>query len=268
MLRIYRTQIKTTAAVQLQYRVAMIIWLIGTVLEPVMYLVVWSTVARANNGSVGGAGSGFTVPEFAAYFIVMLIVDHLTFTWHMWEYDYRIREGALSPMLLRPIHPIHADIADNLSYKALTSLVVVPTVLFLIWAFRPTLDPPPWAVVAFIPAVLFSFAVRFLFGWALALAAFWTTRIRAINEMYFVSELFLSGRLGPLSLFPGWLQLIAAILPFAWTLNFPVSLLLGRLTPQQAATGFGAQLVWLVVSLLLARLVWRAGVRRYGAVGG
>ena len=58
------------------------------------------------------------------------------------------------------------------------------------------------------------------------------------------------------------------ILPFAWTLNFPVSLLLGRLTPQQAATGFGAQLVWLVVSLLLARLVWRAGVRRYGAVGG
>jgi len=44
----------------------------------------------------------------------------MTFTWIMWEYDYRIREGLLSPVLLRPVHPIHADIADNISSKLVT----------------------------------------------------------------------------------------------------------------------------------------------------
>ncbi len=260
---IYRAFIKTTAAVQIQYRVAMIIWLIGTVLEPVMYLIVWSNVAIANGGSTGG----FTVPEFAGYFLVLMVVDQLTFTWHMWEYDYRIREGLLSPMLLRPVHPIHADVAENLGYKVLTMLVFGPAVVLLWLFFEPVLDPPAWAVVAFIPAVLLAFGVRFLTGWALAMLAFWTTRIEALNQTFFVTELFLSGRLAPLSLFPAWVQGVANVLPFAWTLNFPVLLLLGRLTPQETLRGLAMQAIWLVISVVLVRLVWRAGVRHYSAVG-
>jgi ABC-2 type transport system permease protein len=46
-----------------------------------------------------------------------------------------------------------------------------------------------------------------------------------------------------------------------------VELLLGRLTPGQALAGFGAQLAWLATSLILLRIVWRAGVRAYSAVG-
>ena len=64
-----------------------------------------------------------------------------------------------------------------------------------------------------------------------------------------------------------WLQGLANVLPFAWTLNFPVLLLLGRLTPQETWRGLAIQVIWLVLSVFLVRLVWRAGVRRYGAVG-
>ena len=59
--------------------------------------------------------------QFAAYFIVLMLVDHVTYTWIMYEYEYRVREGMLSPALLRPVHPIHADIADNVSSKVLTT---------------------------------------------------------------------------------------------------------------------------------------------------
>ena len=54
---------------------------------------------------------------FAAYFIVLMMVNHVTFSWIMFEYDYRVRQGTLSFALLRPVHPIHADIADNVSFK-------------------------------------------------------------------------------------------------------------------------------------------------------
>jgi ABC-2 type transport system permease protein len=79
--------------------------------------------------------------------------------------------------------------------------------------------------------------------------------------------LFLSGQIAPLTLFPSSIQTVAALLPFRWTIGFPVELLLGRLSPVEALMGLGAQAVWLVVSFVLVRIVWRAGVRIYSAVG-
>ena len=73
------------------------------------------------------------------------------------------------------------------------------------------------------------------------MAAFWTTRIGAINQTYFVMMLFLSGQIAPLTLFPYPLQTVAAVLPFRWMISFPVELLLGRLTPVEALTGLGVQ---------------------------
>ena len=93
LLEVYVQQFKTTLASQVQYRAALAIWMISHVLEPVIYLVVWSTVARASGGRVGS----FTTGDFVAYFIVLMLVNHATFTWIMFEYDYRIREGLLSP---------------------------------------------------------------------------------------------------------------------------------------------------------------------------
>jgi ABC-2 type transport system permease protein len=259
----YVQQFKTTLASQVQYRAALVIWLIGHVLEPLIYLVVWSVVCAARGGRVGG----FTTGDFAAYFILLMLVNHVTYTWIMYEYEYRVRHGALSFALLRPVHPIHSDIADNVSSKLITLPGMLLTALGLVLLFRPTFQFVPWAVVASLPALMLAFLLRFLVEWTLALAAFWTTRVSAINQMYFVAALFLSGQVAPLSLFPHTIKVAAAILPFYWMIGFPVELLLGRLTPSQAWTGLVAQAVWLAVSLVLVRIVWRAGVRVYSAVG-
>ena len=263
LFAIYRAHFRVWTAVELQYRVAAVIWLIGTVLEPVIYLVVWSTVAAASGGDVGG----FSRADFAAYFIVSMTVNHLTFTWPMWEYDYKIREGLLSPQLLRPLHPIHSDIAENLVHKVLTLVVIVPTTVLLVLLFRPVLQPPLWAVVAFFPAVVMAFFVQFFCGWAIAIIAFWTTRISAVNRMYFLGKLFLAGQFAPLALLPVWLQVVASVLPYRWMLSFPIELALGRPSPTEAAWGLAAQAGWVLLSLLLVKLLWRAGIRKYAAFG-
>jgi len=59
---LYAVTMRTAVQVQFQYRTANYAYMIGMIAEPVIYLVVWSTVAR----SQGGAVEGITVGEFAA----------------------------------------------------------------------------------------------------------------------------------------------------------------------------------------------------------
>lgn len=260
----YRVRLKIDFAIQLQYRSALAIWLIGAVLEPLIYLTVWNAVANAQGGEVGGLTTG----DFAAYFIVGLVVNQLTFTWVMWNFEAYIREGTLAANLLRPIHPIHMDVSDNVTYKALTLVVIVPTIIIMSIAFKPTWNMSAWSLAAFVPALFFAFVLRFVLEWTLALSAFWTTRTGSANQLYYTIFMFFSGRLAPLSLFPPALVVVANILPFRWTLAFPIELFLGQLTPQEALWGMGIQLGWIAAALILLRIVWRAAVRRFSAVGG
>lgn len=264
LVRLYIQQFKITLATFLQYRAAIFIWTIAHVLEPVIYLVVWSVVARSRPGGVAGHGEA----DFAAYFIVLMVVNHLTYTWIFYEFEYRIRHGSLSMALLRPVHPIHSDIVDNLTAKIITLPMMLLAAAALALLFRPTFHVQPWALAALLPALALAYLLRFLIEWSLALVAFWTTRVSAINQGYFVAVLFLSGQVAPLELFPRPVRLVAAALPFRWCVAFPVELALGRLGPEAAFAGLAAQAAWLAASLMLMRVVWRAGLRTFSAVGG
>lgn len=260
---LYQAFLRIALLEQLQYRASGAIWMIGSVLEPVVFLVVWSTVAQAQGGSV----AGFAPNDFAAYYVVLLIVNHLTFTWVMHDFQFRIQFGQLSFALLRPVHPIHEDVAANLAYKLVMMVVMVPALVILVVAFRPHFAPVAWSIACFVPALVLAFALRFLFEWTLALAAFWTTRISAINQIYFSLQMFLAGRVAPIALLPLWLRDTAHDLPFYYMVGFPVELALGRLTPAAVVSGFVTQLIWLTVVALLIAVVWRRAAAHFSAVG-
>ena len=102
---IYTTLFRTDLAVQFQYRGAMVIWLIGRVIEALVFLSVWTAVAESQGGQAGGFSAG----DFAAYYIIMMMMGHLTFTWFMYEFEFRVRSGSFSPLLLQPLHPIRTQ---------------------------------------------------------------------------------------------------------------------------------------------------------------
>ena len=259
---VYATQLRTSLAEQFQYRGALLIWLLGLVLQPVIYLTVWSTVAESSGGTV----DGFSARTFAAYFIVAMLVNHLTHTTAMWEFEGRVRHGALSALLLRPIHPVHRDIATGLAFKAMTMVAALPVAGLLAIAFQPVVTTRPWAIATLFPALIFAMALRFAVEWTLAMAAFWTTSVTAINRLYFAVFIF-SGYVAPIDLLPGPARIVAEILPFRWMLSFPVELAIGRISVNEALLGLGSQALWLAAAVIALRMVWSRGIRRYSAVG-
>jgi ABC-2 type transport system permease protein len=259
----YLMGMKLAIIEQFQYRVANYFYMIGMIAEPVVYLVVWSTVAVSQGGSVGG----YTPSEFAAYYIVWTLVRNMNIVLTPYAWEQYIQRGFLSMMLLRPLHPMHNDLAYFSGWKFVAIVLWLPIAIILSFFFKPALDPQPWMMVAFFFALWGGFFMRFMLLWLLGLITFWTTRVSAIFELYFTIELLFSGRLVPLSLMPAWAQQVAAYLPFQWAFGFPIELLLGKLTPSQALYGLGMQVFWTLLGLIGASLLWRAALRRYSAVG-
>ena len=260
---LYLTNMKIAIAIQLQYRVAEYLYMIGMVAEPVIYLVVWSTIARSHGGSVGG----YTPGSFAAYYIVWTLVRNMNIVFTPYGWEYRIRRGDFSALLLKPIHPIHYDLSFFAGSKVVGILYWLPIAAFLTLVFHPVLQPTALDVAVFFLAIWGAYLIRSMFMWLLGMISFWTTRVSAIFELYLALELVLSGRLVPMSLMPGWVQRISDFLPFQWTFAFPIESLIGRLTPGRLLVGLGMQALWVLVGAALVGIGWSASVRRYTAVG-
>jgi ABC-2 type transport system permease protein len=258
----YLTVMRTAVAEQFQYRAANYAYTIGMIAEPVIYLVVWSTVAEAQGGQVGGLTAG----EFAAYYIVWTLVRTMNIVFTPYGWEERIRQGELSPMLLRPLHPIHHDIAYFAGWKLVAIVLWLPIAGLLALAFRPQLEVTALEAGVFVVAIWGAYLIRTMLLWVLGMVSFWTTRVSALYELYFTAELLLSGRLVPLALMPAWTLGLVAATPFQWTFSFPIEVLVGDLPAGRLAAGLAAQALWTGIGALLVAVVWRAGVRRYTAV--
>lgn len=263
LLDFYLQTMKIAILTWFQYRVGEYFYMIGMIAEPIIYLVVWSTVARAQGGMVGG----YTAGSFAAYYIVWTLVRNINIVFTPYGWERRIQRGELSAMLLRPLHPLHYDLAYFAGTKVSVIVLWLPIAVILTLLFHPTFNATPLGVAVFLVAIWGAYLIRSMLLWLLGMVTFWTTRVSALYELYFAIELLLSGRLVPLSLMPAWAQRIASFFPFQWTFSFPIEALIGQLPLQQLLFGLGMQVFWIVVGFLLVRLVWRFGIRHFSSVG-
>jgi ABC-2 type transport system permease protein len=263
-LDLYLVMFRISILENIQYRVANYFYMIGMIAEPVIYLVVWSTIARQQGGQVGGLTPG----AFAAYYIVWTLVRQMNIVFTVYGWDERIRQGELSAMLLQPLFPIHRDIAFIGGWKLVTIVMWLPIAAVLTLLFSPQLDVRPIDVAVFAVAIWGAYLVRTMLYWILGMASFWTTRAGPIFQLVFTAELLLSGRLVPLSLMPEWAQRLADVLPFKWTFGYPIEALIGRLPEGELLGGLGMQLLWIVVGWIGVRLLWRVAIKRYSAVNG
>jgi ABC-2 type transport system permease protein len=194
----YLANMKIAILGQIQYSVANYFYMIGMITEPVIYLVVWSTIAKQQGGMVGG----YTAGAFAAYYIIWTLVRNMNIVFTPYGWEWRIREGQLSMELMRPIHPIHGDVAFFAGWKFVVIFLWLPLAAILSWIFKPTFDITWMEVIVFFLAIWGAYLIRTILLSLLGMITFWTTRVSAIFELYFGLELILSGRLVPMTLMP------------------------------------------------------------------
>jgi ABC-2 type transport system permease protein len=194
----------------------------------------------------------------------------LSGVWLFYEFDWHIVEGRFSYYLLRPLNPLWHYVCGHLGEQLarFPFFVLIVTVFFVLnpqalWA------PTIWSVVFGIVAIYCAFTLRFVLQYCFANLTFWFERSSALEQLTFIPYLFLSGMVVPLSDFPPRVAYWVRWTPFPYTIDFPASIITGKLTPGDAAfyQGFGMIGLWFVVLFAIAAMVYRAGLRQYSGHG-
>jgi ABC-2 type transport system permease protein len=261
-LRALPALLRVGFAESMAYRTEFFVWILAYTMPAIM-LALWSEVAR--DAPVGRFGQA----EFRAYFLCTLLIRLATGAWVVWELNSEVRQGTLARRLLRPIHPIVTYLAENVAALPLRLFVV----LVLLSASLPLLPPgaftaDPLQLLLIVPSVIGAFAITFLAMSCIGtLALYWESSL-AVHELWLGLYTVLSGYVMPLEFFPERLTLVVRYLPFRMMLAYPVENMLGLIDRDTALREALLQWGWAAVFLGLLHVLWRGGMRRFGAYGG
>jgi ABC-2 type transport system permease protein len=254
--------VKRTWMMWLQHRSFFFLLAFGWMVSPLIYLFVWATAA--GDGSVEGLTRG----EFVTYYLVLILVNQLTYAQTNWTVGDVIRYGGMNRLLLRPLSPLFDALSTEVAGKVVYMTFVIPVTAVLALILRPTVHLTLCNTLAFVPALGMAWALRFFWGYALALLAFWATRADGLLALQDALIFLLAGQVAPTALLPGALRTASTALPFRYMLGFPVEVVTGQLRAPEMLLGFALQGAWLAVAVTMFVALWRRGVRHYSAVGG
>jgi len=213
--------------------------------------------------------AGITETDLYGYVaLTQAVITYLAmFGWY--ELMESVHTGEIGADLLKPMSYFQFWLAKDAGRAAVALLlrgVVIMIFFSLVFPLSYPTNLAQWLWLA--TAVFLSWLVSFTFRFLLNLAAFWSPNARGIIGTGFIFGWFLSGFLMPLRLFPQWVQNIAYLTPFPYTLNLVVEVYLGLLQGPALYQALLTQLVWTVGLAILGQFVLKTAVRRLVILGG
>jgi ABC-2 type transport system permease protein len=110
--------------------------------------------------------------------------------------------------------------------------------------------------------------IGFFFEATLGMVGFWFLEVSSLLWVVNTLNFFVSGQMFPLDLLgEPWASVLRA-LPFQYMAYFPAAVFLGKIHGMQLVQGLLLELFWAVAFVVMARMLYRIGLRRYSAFGG
>jgi ABC-2 type transport system permease protein len=181
-----------------------------------------------------------------------------------------IREGTIKKYLLQPLDMLGYLITYRVAHKIayiVTSFLPYAGLFAICSHYFDTLpDAERWLV--YILSLLLAFVVGFYFEACIGMVGFWLLDVTSL--LYIVNTLnyFISGHMFPIDLLPDpWVRVLKW-LPFQYMAYFPAAVFLGKIRGPDLWYGLLGEAAWALLLMLLARTLFRIGLRRYSAYGG
>lgn len=266
-LRKYAKAFELGFETALEYRANFLISLISAAYPIIIQTFLWSAIYGASSGDTM---YGYTFRQMMAYTFLAGLVGRIVRTGFEYEIMDDVKNGRYSKFLVQPLGYFPYRLASFFGNKLpnmsiiLAILVVILFALNYFWGFA--LEPA--RILAFLATLALALALNFLIFYCFSAVSFWIIEIGFLFEGIRIVTVLLSGGIFPLEVFGETFMRINDLLPFKYTVSYPVNILNGKIPPDQILQGMLVQVAWIALTWFLAHVLWRAGGRRYVAVGG
>jgi ABC-2 type transport system permease protein len=215
--------------------------------------------------------AGYNYRDFVAYYLLTMVARAFSSMPGLSSgIAAQIRSGEIKKFLIQPVDLIGFLLLGRVAHKlAYYAVAIVPfaLVFFLCRDYFPG-----WPSLETLAAGLLALVLCFLLGFFLeacmGLVGFWWLEVSSLLFVYMLFSFFLSGHMFPLDMLPQPWRTIVELTPLMYLAYFPAAVLLGKIQGWELARGLSIEAAWVLVFILLSRILFHYGTRRYSAFGG
>lgn len=246
------------------YRFNFSVWRFRVVLQLLTMFFLWSTLIPE-----GSELFGYSRSQMLTYILGSSLMGSIVLATRTQEIGDQIIKGDLSNFLIKPISYMKYWFARDLGDKAMNSFFTFFELAIIIILFRPTLflQTNPTILFYTLTAALLALVMYFFFGFLIGLIGFWSNEVWGPRFIIWILMGFFAGSLFPLDILPAPVFNVLKFLPFTYLQYFPLKIYLGQLSLPQILEGLTISFSWLILLLFLSHMVWKKGLRIYGAEG-
>jgi ABC-2 type transport system permease protein len=244
----------------------------GTAIFTVLILFLWIGILFSfwSSAYAGRAEiAGYTHRDMRTYILLAYAINALV-GWRVGSgMMARIRTGEIVIDMVRPLNYRTTTLASAAGFGVVEGLVSFGIAIGLglvVFDIRP----PDGALAAalFGISVLIGFVTKVLVIFLISLLTFWT--LQGVGLMWAQQSVIaiLSGTLVPLALLPGWIRVVAEVLPLRGIVATPVSIYLGTADGWSLAGLMALQVCWLAALWWVTDKAWLRAFRAVEIQGG
>jgi ABC-2 type transport system permease protein len=181
-----------------------------------------------------------------------------------------IRDGSLKKYLLQPLDMLGYLLAYRMAHKvAYIATTALPYAgLFAICAGFFTHLPDAATFAAYVASLFLAFFIGFHFEACVGAVGFWLLEVSSLLYVINTLNYFISGHMFPIDLLPpAWATVLKA-LPTQYLAYFPAAVFLGKVEGPALVNGLLGGVAWAIGLVVLSRVLYGVGLRRYSAYGG
>ena len=263
-LKIYRVSLTE----RLVYRADFFLGTILRFLPTVTTILLWEAIYE---GSKKDRLGGFSQHEMIAYLLLVHISRMFSSMPGLAAGIARdVRDGTLKRFLIQPVDMIGYLLAYRIAHKVAYITMSSLPYAALFFICRGYFDgfPDALTLAAYALSLVLSFLVGFFFEASVGMVGFWFLEVTSLLYVVMMLNFFISGHMLPLDLLPApWAGILKA-LPFQYMAYFPSVVFLRKVNGWELVMHLILEFTWAVAFMILCRVLYRVGLKRYSAYGG
>jgi ABC-2 type transport system permease protein len=235
-------------------------------------IFLWWAVFESVRNDGGTDIAGYRFENMVAYYLLTMVTRAFSSMPGLASgIALQVRNGEIKKFLIQPIDMVGFLLLNRIAHKlAYYSVALLPFafVFFLCRHYFVDGWPDAWTMLAYLLSLIMAFLLGFFLETSIGLISFWFLEVTSLLFVYMLFNFFLSGHMFPLDMLPEPWNQIVDMLPLKYLAYFPAAVFLGKVTGPELVRGLCAQAAWLIFFIVVARVMFRLGVKRYSGFGG